>query len=170
MVLLTLPSASSASPARCSAPQVPSRSDTWTRPILSSPFRDLRLILLCSFCPAELNWLNASLTSPSKNGWLTSTRPPKDTLFVQNHSCITPEWLRRLWGIDRCGAHPRRKWVLCHCWFWWWPWCGGCWCRSCCSADGGMLGEGDWLAREERNVLPEDWAQSQMLITMAWGC
>lgn len=33
-----------------------------------------------------------------------------------------------------------------------------------------MLGEGDWLAREERNVLPEDWAQSQMLITMAWGC
>lgn len=33
-----------------------------------------------------------------------------------------------------------------------------------------MLEKGDWLVREVKNVLPEDWAQSQMLITMAWGC
>lgn len=29
--------------------------------------------------------------------------------------------------------------------------------------------EADWLARTVRNVLPEDWAQRQLLITIAWG-
>lgn len=42
--------------------------------------------------------------------------------------------------------------------------------HSCCSAVEGMLRKGDWLAREVRNVLPELWAPSQMLIMMAWGC
>lgn len=39
--------------------------------------------------------------------------------------------------------------------------------HSCCSAVEGMLGKGDWLARKVRNVLPELWAPSQMLIMMA---
>lgn len=42
--------------------------------------------------------------------------------------------------------------------------------HSCCSAVEGMLGKGDWLARKVRNVLPELWAPSQMLIMTAWGC
>lgn len=37
-------------------------------------------------------------------------------------------------------------------------------------AGGGMLGKGHWLAREVRNMLPEDWAQCQVLITRAWEC
>lgn len=38
------------------------------------------------------------------------------------------------------------------------------------SGGGGMPGKGHWLAREVRNMLPEDWAQGQVLITMAWEC
>lgn len=62
-------------------------------------------------------------------------------------------------------AHPRRKAVLHH---------GG----SSGDLDAEVAGaavvkegrwEADWLARTVRNVLPEDWAQRQLLITIAWG-
>lgn len=61
-----------------------------TRLILSSPFWDLRLICSRSFCPGELNWLNACLTSPSENGWLTFTHPRKDTLFCSESQLWLP--------------------------------------------------------------------------------
>lgn len=35
--------------------------------------------------------------------------------------------------------------------------------------DEGLLGKGDWLAPKVRNVLPEHWAQGQMLMTVG-GC
>lgn len=44
------------------------------------------------------------------------------------------------------------------------------WAPHCCRAGRGMLGKGHWLAREVRNMLPEDWAQRQVPITMACAC
>lgn len=97
------------------------------------------------------------------------THSPEDTLFFQYRCLITPS------GSDKsealAGVTPNQ---------------GGRGCfvivglggdlgaevvgaadAAVGSTDGGMLGKGDWLARKVRNVLPEDWAQSQMLITMA---